>query len=294
MTRKHRRWGKYLRLFASFVSTTILKSKYTGKESKKLNPTSSVSPISIRATGVSIAGACDRQQRIAGFDQDKFSHSHVLCVGAGGLISNIAPSLARKGIGALTILDHDEVDVSNLNRQRFYARDIGLNKAIALVRNLQAECTCGTILTGYAMSLETAIHQDIDLDCGVAVCGVDNSSARVTTAQYFRKRSIPVIFTAVSADTDHGYVLIQAPDGPCVGCLFPDMDADGTVPCPGTPAIADILQLMGALVTYGLESILTGRKRSWNYRAVHLSSGEWDTATVLARKSDCRICTRKM
>lgn len=64
--------------------------------------------------------------------------------GVGGLVSNVAPSLVRKGIGALTVLDHDEVEASNLNRQRFYSQDIGLNKAIALVRNLQGESTCGT------------------------------------------------------------------------------------------------------------------------------------------------------
>jgi len=255
-----------------------------------LNPTSSVSFISIKATGASIGGACDRQQKISGFDQEKFSLSHVLCIGAGGLVSNIAPSLARKGIGALTILDHDEVETSNLNRQRFYARDIGLNKAIALVRNLQGECTCGTALTGYAMSLETALHQGIDLHCDVGVCGVDNNSARVAAARYFRKCSLPVIFTAVSADADHGYVLIQEADGPCVGCLFPDIDDDRSFSCPGTPAMADILQVMGAFVTYGIDSVLTRRKRSWNYRAAHLSSGEWDSATLVTRKCDCKIC----
>jgi hypothetical protein len=85
------------------------------------------------------------------------------------------------------------------------------------------------------------------------VCGVDDNPARVTTAQYFRKLSVPVIYTAVSADADHGYVLIQEPDGPCVGCLFPGVDGDESFPCPGTPAIADILQLMGAFATYAID-----------------------------------------
>jgi hypothetical protein len=96
------------------------------------------------------------------------------------------------------------IRLNNVAIGSYDMRDIGLNKAIALVRNLQGECTCGTILSGYAMSLETAIHQDIDLTCDVAICGVDNNSARVTAAQYFRKRSIPVIIMAVSADAEHG------------------------------------------------------------------------------------------
>jgi molybdopterin-synthase adenylyltransferase len=257
---------------------------------KKLNPTYSVSHISIRTTGVSISGALDRQQKIAGFDQEKYSRSHVLCIGAGGLMSNIAPSVVRKGIGRLTILDHDEVEASNLNRQRFYPSDIGQNKAIALVRNLQRECTHSTALSGYAISFETAIHEGVDLTCDVAVCGVDNNAARVTAARFFRLRNIPVIFTAVSADTDHGYVFIQETAGPCMGCLFPDIEEDKTFPCPGTPAIGDILQLMGALVTFGIDSLVTGRMRFWNYRALHLFSGEWDSALRLSRKSVCVVC----
>src|SRR6185437_8403790 len=117
----------------------------------------------------------NRQEKIAGFDQEKFSQSHVLCIGAGGLMSNIAPVLVRKGIGRLTILDHDEVEASNLNRQRFYVSDIGQNKAIALVRNLQRECTYSTALTGYAVPFETALQEKIDLGCDLAVCAVDNN-----------------------------------------------------------------------------------------------------------------------
>ena len=70
------------------------------------------SPRSIAFRGSVIAGAEDRQRRIAGFDQDRYSQTHVLCVGAGGLISNIAPTLCRKGIGKITLLDDDVVEAS--------------------------------------------------------------------------------------------------------------------------------------------------------------------------------------
>jgi len=48
-----------------------------------------------------------------------------------GIISMIAPTLARKGIGRITLLDDDVVEHSNLNRQRFYIEDVGRqNKAV--------------------------------------------------------------------------------------------------------------------------------------------------------------------
>ena len=57
------------------------------------------SETSIKLFGAAIPGAQDWQQKIAGFDQSVFSESHVLCIGAGGLIGHIAPTLCRKGIG---------------------------------------------------------------------------------------------------------------------------------------------------------------------------------------------------
>jgi molybdopterin/thiamine biosynthesis adenylyltransferase len=256
---------------------------------KKLNPTSCVSPISIKATGVSIAGALIRQQNIAGFDQDKYSRSHVLCIGAGGLMSNIAPTLVRKGIGQLTILDHDEVEVSNLNRQRFYKSDIGQNKAIALVRNLQRECTHSTVLIGHPISLETAIYSRVNLWCDLALCGVDNNPARLAASKFFRQLSIPVVFTAVSANADHGYVFIQRPTGPCIACALPHVVDEGEFPCPGVPAIADILQAVGAFSSYAVDAVITGRRCNWNYRTLYLSSGEWEAALDITEKESCAL-----
>src|SRR5437867_433798 len=126
------------------------------QESKTLARTSTVSQTSIRLRGKRIPGAEDRQQKIAGFNQAVFSASNVLCIGAGGLISHIAPTLVRKGIGAVTLLDDDFVEPSNLNRQRFYEKDLFQNKAIALAQNLRAECIHETEITGYAFSFQHA------------------------------------------------------------------------------------------------------------------------------------------
>ena len=65
-----------------------------------------------------------------------------------------------------------------------------------------------------------------------------------------------MIFTAVSINGDHGYVFVQDQTGPCIGCLFPDMANDDRYPCPGTPAIADILQAVGSLAVYATDTLL--------------------------------------
>ena len=251
--------------------------------------TVSASALSRKYIGQAIPGATDRQQRLAGFDQAVYSRSSVICIGAGGLISQIAPTLVRKGVGALAILDDDLVEPSNLNRQRFYSKDLGHNKAYALVENLLPECVHTTLLTAYPLLLEEAIDRGIDLRCDVAICGVDNNPARMAASTYFRNLKIPVIFTAVSADADHGYVFVQESTGSCFGCLFPDAIDSRTYACPATPAVADILQAVGALTVYAVDTCLMDRPRKWNYRRVYLSDGEWNTATVIEQRSDCSL-----
>jgi molybdopterin/thiamine biosynthesis adenylyltransferase len=246
---------------------------------------------SIRLRGKAIPGAEDRQEKVPGFDQEVFSKNNVVCVGAGGIISQIAPILVRKGIGRITLLDNDIVEPSNLNRQRFYIKDVGKNKALALARNLQAECIVATEIRGYALRLEEAIAREIDLDCDVAICGVDNNPARVVASRYFHSKSIPAVFAAVSRDADHGYVFVEDTDGGCIGCLFPDMINDDLYPCPGTPAIADILQAVGALAVYAVDTLLMQRCRRWNYRRITLSDGAFDGGSFVAPRAGCRLCS---
>ncbi len=246
----------------------------------------------VRVIGKVIPGAEDRQRKIAGFDQEVFSRSNVLCIGAGGIISQIAPTLVRKGIGRLTLLDDDLVEPSNLNRQRFYIKDIGEHKAVALARNLESECIAATEIRGYALRLEDAIASGMDLACEVAICGVDNNPARVVASRYFLAKGIPVVFTAVSRDADHGYIFVQEARGPCIGCLFPDMADDDRYPCPGTPAIADVLQAVGALAVYAVDTLLMDRPRAWNYRRISLSDGSSEGSSLVPVRQSCVVCNR--
>jgi hypothetical protein len=100
-----------------------------------------------------------------------------------------------------------------------------------------------------------------------------------------------VIFTAVSRDADHGYVFVQQTRGPCLGCLFPDIANDDRYPCPGTPAIVDILQAIGSLVVYAVDTLLMERLCAWNYRRISLSDHGLDGGSMIPKKETCPLCS---
>jgi len=247
------------------------------------------SRISIKFTGTAVPGALERQTKITGFDQAVFSKSSVLCIGAGGLVSHIAPTLVRKGIGSITLLDGDVVEESNLNRQRFYQKDVGKFKAPALAENLRGECIAASEIRGLAFRFEEALDRRIELPCDVAVCGVDNNPARVRAGRYFRAIGVPVVFTGVNTTGDQGYVFVQNKEGACIACLYPDMVNDDRYPCPGTPAIADILQAVGALAVYAIDTLLMSRLRTWNYRRISLSDGASDGVAQVEVREGCAM-----
>jgi len=144
----------------------------------------------------------------------------------------------------------------------------------------------------YALAVDWQVQVILLLNVGSAkfVSYGLRIAARVAASQYFRTQGVPVIFTAVSADGDHGYVFVQETEGPCIACLFPDVADDDRYPCPGTPAIADILQAVGALTVYAVDTLLMKqRPRAWNYRRISLSGGALDGASVIPARQGCRM-----
>ncbi len=232
-----------------------------------------------------------RQELITGFEQAKLTAACVLLVGAGGIGSEVGEGLCRKGVGRLAIFDHDVVECTNLNRQHFFARDIGGLKAHCLARNLATHCHAGTTLNGHAYSFQDALALGVDLPATVVVCGVDNSEARVAVSQHFRPLGVPVIFIAVDLLAECGHVFVQESNstGPCFGCAFPNSLSPRKAPC-FVAASKDALKVTAGLALYCIDSVLMARKRNWNFRRIHLAGFAPDVCETLPKLPDCPLC----
>lgn len=231
----------------------------------------------------------DRYERIDGVDLSVLRRTHVTMVGAGGLGGEISRGLVRKGIGALTAIDFDGVEPSNLPRQQFTLRDVGVNKAQALAKNLLAQATATTQITAYAGPLQEALADPHFVPGDLFVVGVDNNSTRIDAAHYCLQHGIPAVFLAVDQQAAKGYVFVQlsTPGAPCFVCYDPNAPGDERIfGCAG--ASIEILMATAGIALYAIDSLLMPRPRPWNLKEIFFDAR--DSARTIVVRATCAFC----
>lgn len=150
---------------------------------------------------------------------------HVMVVGVGALGSHVAEMLVRMGIGKLTIIDMDIVELSNLHRQSLYDEqdaDQVLPKVVALERHLQCINSSVTV-ESYDCELTSKNIEDIlqAAQPHVVIDGMDHFRIRYMINEVCHKQQIPWIYGAAvgSKGTVYGIDF----QGPCLKCLLATM-----------------------------------------------------------------------
>jgi molybdopterin/thiamine biosynthesis adenylyltransferase len=239
----------------------------------------------------------NRQAGIPGFSQAVLASKTVACAGSGDIISEIGSGLVRKGVGALHVCDPAEVEPSDLSLGKFHPRDLWKNKALSLARNLAAESSLGTEVTGIPTTFIEAAKEYGFGQADCYVCGIGDELAREEIVVHAMNAWIPLVTAAVSPDGDSGYVHVHKPGGACWGCVFPRMRrlrddlANHRAPCTGSPAFKDILMLVGGAALYAVDAVVMARPISWNYREFHMGGFVPDVATFVERRPGCKLCS---
>ena len=121
--------------------------------------------------------------------QKKLDGATVGIAGLGGLGSNLAVFLARLGVGHMILVDFDVVDITNLNRQHYTMKDLGVPKTLALVEQLEAINPYLTYET-YTERVVPANVERLFSDCDVIVEAFDTTDSGSVPVS--RRLSIPV------------------------------------------------------------------------------------------------------
>lgn len=221
------------------------------------------------------------------------SDKSVLLVGAGGLGSPVALTLARAGVGRLTLIDDDAVDASNLHRQTLYdAGDVGARKGNAAARRLAAEARTA----GRPVSVEV-LHRRFLPDVAVELAarhdlvveGADNFATKFLVADATALARVPVV--QAGAVRWNGWALASVPgETACMRCVFEDIPRDRIETCAEAGVVGPVVGVLGGLEALLALRLLGGERAAagvlWSYRGLE---GVLRPSRV-RRRAGCPLC----
>jgi molybdopterin/thiamine biosynthesis adenylyltransferase len=225
--------------------------------------------------------------------QQKVSQSQALIVGAGGLGSPAALYLASAGVGHITLIDHDHVDVTNLQRQIAHTQDrLGQLKVDSLklaMEQINPEVTVHTIAQkADALLLEQCVPlADVVLDC------TDNFETRHAINLACVQHAKPLVSgSALRLDGQVAVYNAQDASSPCYACVFPQSQTFEETRCATLGVLAPLVGVIGSMqatealkILSGMGASLQGRLMLFN--ALHM---EWQTIAT-PRQLDCSVCS---
>jgi molybdopterin/thiamine biosynthesis adenylyltransferase/rhodanese-related sulfurtransferase len=225
--------------------------------------------------------------------QTKLLQAKVLLLGAGGLGSPTALYLAAAGVGTLGIVDDDEVDLSNLQRQVIHTTDrIGVAKVDSAEESIKA-INPDVEVVKYRTRLDASNVMDIIPGYDVIVDGVDNFPTRYLLNDATVRLGIPVVSASILGFD--GQLSVFAPhEGPCYRCLYPVPPPAELAPSCGANGVLGVLPgTMGLLQATEVIKLVTGAGEPLIGRLLlYEALGATFTELKVRRDPECAICSK--
>jgi sulfur-carrier protein adenylyltransferase/sulfurtransferase len=225
--------------------------------------------------------------------QQKLLDAKVLLLGAGGLGSPAGLYLAAAGVGTLGVVDNDEVDLSNLQRQVIHTTDrIGVPKVDSAEETITA-INPDVKVVKYPVRLDASNIMEIIEGYDVIVDGLDNFPTRYLLNDASVRLRIPVVSAAILGF--EGQLSVFAPyEGPCYRCLFREPPPAELGPSCGANGVLGVLPgVMGLLQATEAIKLIIGRGDPLIGRLLLYDAlGATFTVVKVNRDPECPICSR--
>ena len=231
----------------------------------------------------------DRQIRIKGLGKSgqlKLKKARVMVAGAGGLGCPAVLYLVAAGIGYVAVVDSENVELSNLNRQVLHwSDDIGRSKGVSLIeklRQLNPEVT----VKPFQKVITADNARRLVNGFAVVVDGLDNWRTRFLLNKACVKEKIPFVHAGVYSL--YGQITTILPGkGPCLQCILPKIPPEEEK-FPVLGATAGTLGLLEALETI---KIITGLGEPLVGRMLHFDGETMSFQEIkVERRRDCPVC----
>ncbi|GGD28086.1 adenylyltransferase/sulfurtransferase MoeZ [Nocardioides daphniae] len=226
--------------------------------------------------------------------QKRLKNAKVLVIGAGGLGSPALLYLAAAGVGTIGIVEFDEVDESNLQRQVIHGQsDIGRPKAVSASESI-AEINPLVEVVVHDVRLDNDNVRDVFAGYDLIVDGTDNFATRymVNDAAYFM--GIPYVWGSIYRFD--GQASVFAPtlvdDAPCYRCLYPEPPPPGMVPsCAEGGVLGVLCASVGSIQSTEAIKLLTGAGEPLIGKLMIYDALEMEYRKLKVRKDpSCALC----
>lgn len=224
--------------------------------------------------------------------QQRFGESHALIVGVGGLGNPVAQFLAAAGVGTLTLIDADRVDLTNLQRQiLFDTGAVGRPKVEAAAARIAAVNPEVRVIqladrVGLAALAPLAAAADVVADC------TDNFATRhaVNRACVAAKKPL-VSGAAIRFDGQIAVFDARDPANPCYHCLFGEGDEFEETRCATMGVFAPLVGIVGATQAAEALKLLApaGRSLAGRLLLIDALTMEWRELRVV-KDPACPVC----
>ncbi len=224
--------------------------------------------------------------------QKRLKSAKILCIGAGGLGSPVTMYLAAAGIGEIGIVDFDEVDLSNLQRQILHGTsDVGklkIDSARASLNEINPEVKLNT----FPERLSSENAEEIAAPYDLIIDGTDNFPTRYLSNDLAVLTKKPNVYGSIFRF--EGQVSVFAPHlgGPCYRCLFPEPPKPGQVPSCAEGGVLGVLPgIVGSLQANEAIKLILGIGDPLIGRLIHFDALSFRFREIkLKRDVECAVC----
>ncbi len=229
---------------------------------------------------------------VGGKGQDKILNAKVLVIGTGGLGAPCSFYLAAAGIGKIGLIDCDNVEINNLQRQIAHTTgDIGVPKVESAKKRLNGLNPDVNIQT-YSLRVDSTNILDIIKDYDCVVDGTDNFPTRYLANDACVIAKKPLVHAGIFR-YDGQIMTILPGEGPCYRCLFPEPPPPGAVPsCQEGGILGVVAGVLGVLqanevlkLVLWIGNVLSGKLLIFN-----ALDSSFRTVKV-PKDKDCPICS---
>ncbi len=222
--------------------------------------------------------------------QGKLLDSRVLIVGAGGLGSSAGYYLAAAGIGHIGLVDGDQVDLSNLQRQIMHTTaDLGLPKIESARKKITA-LNPDVQVTGYGQWLDEQNFRELITLYDLVVDGTDNFAARYLINRACVELHKPFVFGGVLGYTGQAMTILPG-QGPCLACIFRDLPTREALSGDQLGVLGAVPGIIGAMesaeaikVILGIGEPLLGRLLTYDALSMQFCTVD------VSRDPACPVC----